>query len=115
MINLNGANIWVLFVIGLGFMGVYCWMLTDRISTRIRTSKLWALGWLGGLFILSTGAKLMMPVLDMLLSKTGAQDEDMIPWLFGLMIVLCVAVVAFQLYKLRRLRKGLYEAPLRRS
>ncbi|BDD79787.1 hypothetical protein [Burkholderia phage FLC9] len=118
MINLTGANIWVLFVIGLAFMGVYCWMLTDRVSTRIRNSKAWFLGWLGGLFILSTGAKLMMPVLDMLLSKTGMHDEDIIPYLFGLMMIVVLASIAIQLYKFRRIRKAneeRYEAYLRRS
>lgn len=113
MISLNGTNIYAMFAVGSVFMGFYFWMLANY--QRILASNFKHVAWIGGLLILTTGAKLMMPVLSLILDGAGIHDEEIIPWMFGVMIVLCVTVIAFQLYKLRRLRKGLYEAPLRRS
>lgn len=106
MINLSGLNQNVAFVLGLILVSVYCWMLTDRVSKRIRNSKVWVVGWLGGLMILSMGAKLMMPVLNQILDGTGLDDETLVPTLlFGVLLVTGI-VLCVQLYKLRLLRKG---------
>lgn len=109
MINI-GLHPYLSFVCGLPFIALYCWLLKERNAARIRKSRYWLIGWLGALLILSTGAKLMMPVLDMLLSGTGLGDEQLVPFLLGGMMLVMLVMYARIMYKLRRevrqLRKG---------
>lgn len=115
MINVSGVNQYLLFVVGLMLVVVYCWMLTERVSSRIRNSKVWYLGWLGGLLLLSQGIKLMSPVINMLLDGRGVNDEQVVPYLLVGSILLCAIVYAFQMYRFRRLRKVNYATHFRRS
>lgn len=109
MINI-GLHPYFSFACGLPFIALYCWLLKERNASRIRKSRYWLVAWLGALFVLTTGAKLMMPVLDMLLSGIGLGDEQLVPFLLGGMMLVVLVMYARIMFKLRRdvrqLRKG---------
>jgi uncharacterized membrane protein YhaH (DUF805 family) len=101
MINI-GLHPTLSFVCGIPFIALYCWMLTDRISSRIRRSRYWPVGWLGALMILSTGGKLMLPVLNGL----PIDDNVAVPVLFGLVMLAILVLSVNNIYQLRKLRQG---------
>jgi drug/metabolite transporter (DMT)-like permease len=94
MTLLNAAR----FVAGVLCLGIYCWMLTHKVSSRIRNSRYWPIGWLGALLILSMGGKLLIPFFDYL----PIDDEVAVPLLFGTMVFLIIIAFSWQMYKLKR-------------
>lgn len=94
------------FGIGVIVLAGALWMLKPSVSTRIRNSRFWVVGWLGYLFALSIAAKLMFP----LYASANVDDDKAIPVLFGVMVVLLIGTWFRAMYDLRKqtrhLRKG---------
>lgn len=86
------------FGLGVILLGVYFWMLSDRISKRIRNSQYWFIGWLGALLILSMGAKLVMPILNGL----PINDDVAIPVMFVTIFFVTGVMYLVKMYQLRR-------------
>jgi hypothetical protein len=99
---MTGLHPHVNFACGVPLLALYCWMLTERVSSRIRNSSYWFFGWLGALLILSTGGRLVLPVFNMLLDGTGMKDEQIVPWMLTAMILVIAVMYARILYKLHR-------------
>jgi hypothetical protein len=102
MIDLSHANPSVLFVIGALVVGVYFWALTERVSSRIRNSQYWFVGWFAMLMVLATGFQLMTPVLNGL----PIDDDIAVPTLFIVLVVITFTMGFIQLYRLRKAARG---------
>lgn len=86
------------FGLGVVLLGCALWMLSDRISTRIRKSRYWVVGWLGYLMTLSLAAKLMLP----LYAQAGIDDEHAVPVLFVVVIVVTALALFWNLYQFKK-------------
>lgn len=86
------------FGLGVILLGCALWMLSDRISTRIRNSRYWFVGWLGYLLVLSFAAKLMLP----LYAQAGIDDERAIPVLFVVVIAVTALALFWNLYRFKK-------------
>jgi uncharacterized membrane protein YhaH (DUF805 family) len=85
-------------VIGALLVGVYFWALTERVSSRIRNSQYWFVGWFAMLMVLATGFQLMTPVLNGL----PIDDDIAVPLIFGVLLLVTFSMYFIQRRRLRR-------------
>jgi hypothetical protein len=95
-------NQYLSITLGMIAAGVVCWMFSEPVSTRIRNSRVWFLGWLGYLFMVSLAARLLSPLFD----RIPLSDDQVIPILFGVVVIVLLVVFILEYSRLRRHRKG---------
>lgn len=90
-------------IAGVALFAGALWMLTDKVSTRIRNSSYWPLGWLAFMFALSAAGRLLMP----LVSKFDIKDEQAVPLLLGALFAVFVVSYGRMRYQIWKARKAL--------
>lgn len=88
----------VSFIVGIPALGIALWMLSPSVSTRIRRSRYWFLGWLAYLFLLSLGTRLMIPLWD----QAGINDDVAVPVLLGTVMVVVLTMYLWRIWTFRR-------------
>jgi hypothetical protein len=110
MINLSGMNEGLAFAIGFVIFLGMMYLIREENAAKVRKSNWWPIAFLGWPLALSIPFKLMAPVLDKMFSHveaaTGTNDDAIIPFLFGAIILVCVAMVFYQTRKMKRSLRG---------
>lgn len=88
----------VSFIVGIPVLGIALWMLSPSVSARIRRSRYWFFGWLAYLFLLSLGARLMIPLSD----QADISDDVAVPVLLGTVMLVLLTMYLWTTWKLRR-------------
>lgn len=87
------------------FGGIACvvfvgWMLTDKVSRRVRNSRYWFVGWTAYMLAILMATELLLPFY-----YGPSLDEKYIPLVLGVLIALIWVAVGYQLYRIRHPRK----------